>query len=237
MFLTIVPWPGARSTIDARDIAASRWAFPVVGALVVLVLATLDSGLQVLHAGPFAAAFVITLGWVAITGALHLDGLADSADGLCHGRDAAARLAIMDDPHVGAFGVAAVALAVVGKFALLAELHDPMRARAVFGAVVLSRTAVLVTAGWSRYARPRGAALWLLEATTRRDANIAVIIFCVVACGVFGVRGLAVAGVCLACVIGVARASRRRLGGVTGDVLGATIEVVELAVLGLAGLS
>ena len=236
MFLTILPWPSRSRRIDARDIAASRWAFPVVGALIGLLLVALDQVLQVVRAGPFTVAFVLTLGWVAISGGLHLDGLADSADGLCHGRDSAARLAIMHDPHVGAFGVAAVALAIVGKFALLSELHDPMRSRAVFGAAVLARTAVLVVAGRSRYPRPDGAARWLLEATTPRDANLAAIILFVVAGSVFGSRGLVLGVVCVGCALGVARASTRRLGGVTGDVLGALIELVELTTLGLAGL-
>ena len=138
----------------------------------------------------------------------------------------------MRDPHVGSYGLTAVVLVILGKYAVLSGLAGPARAWAVFAAAVVGRSLVLVSAGTAGYARPEGTGRILVEATTLRDAiGAAVFVACrrrgrwpdVGACG--GCPG-ARAG------LGAHPDWRRPgSGGVTGDTLGALVETGELLVL------
>ena len=239
-FLTRVPVP-ARSDFD---LAAAAWAFPLVGALVGGIVGGVAVGTS-LVLPLLAAAVLAVVAEVLLTGALHLDGLADCADG-CGGRDRAARLAIMKDHAVGVYGVAAVVLALLLKVALLHGLlstwaageADPVGRWTMLGALAavwaLSRAAMLPLARWLPYARAEGTGRSLVDGLGSRAVAIAAAL----GAGVALLPLLAgwqvllppalVAGAALTAVA-VAVWARRMLGGVTGDVLGATAEVGVLA--------
>lgn len=126
-FLTRVPLPARRDF----DLARAAWAFPLVGAATGLLLGTvgvLTTGLT----GWLVAAVLVVLVEVLITGALHLDGLADCADGT-GGRDRESRLRIMKDHAVGVYGVCAVVLDLLLKAALVGALLAPLEAGAGAG--------------------------------------------------------------------------------------------------------
>jgi adenosylcobinamide-GDP ribazoletransferase len=137
----------------------------------------------------------------------------------------------MKDPHVGSFGTLALVLAILGKYAALSELEGPARSWALFGAIVVARTLVLVSAGMAGYARPEGTGRILIEATTLHDALGASVLILVVGLAVAGRSGLLVAGLALAVGWVLTRFAVARLGGVTGDTLGAVVEVGEVAFL------
>jgi adenosylcobinamide-GDP ribazoletransferase len=234
-FLTIIPvgWGGAATS---ADVAAARYAFPVVGVAIGLILAGLSEALGYGHAAPLLASFLLVAAGVTLTGGLHIDGLADSADGLFLWGDADRRLGAMRDPHVGSFGLLAIVLIVLGKFAVLASLAGHPRALALLGAAAVSRTLILVAAGLAPYARREGTGLIIVEATTVTDALWSVVAALAIGALLAGEAGLIASAAALLVAWSLAHLANQRLGGVTGDILGAVVELGELAYLVVLGL-
>jgi adenosylcobinamide-GDP ribazoletransferase len=192
--------------------------FPIVGAaLGALVGAVaLNDLFPPLVAGALAVALELVL-----TGALHVDGLADSADGLA-GRDRERALAIMRDHSVGAYGAAAIALDLLIKAAALGASDDLLP---IVAAYALSRAAPLPLAASLPYARAAGTG----QALDRLPRWIAVAgVALALAVGVLAPLTIAAA---VLVVAGVWWLARRRLGGVTGDVMGAAVELTATAAL------
>lgn len=233
-FLTRVPVSIEATASDVR--AAMRW-FPAVGAALGVVEALVSLGLARIDVPPLvSAALVITLeAWA--TGAIHLDGLADTADGFGGGRTKDDVLRIMRDPRVGSFGAIALTLVLVIKITTLAVLIErAVDVLVLIAASTLSRWTVVALGGWLPYARPDGG---LGEvATDARGATgflIATIIAIAVSLGAAGASAVALWAGTLMTVGAVGRLASRQIGGVTGDVFGATVELSETAVL-IAGL-
>lgn len=234
-FLTILPVGAFRGDVTPSEVAGSRYFFPAIGLVIGAILAAASLGLDRLDApgGPSCWALV-ALG-VAITGGLHLDGLADTFDGLFLPGGPERRLGVMRDPHVGALGVAAVVLVLAGKLAALAEMGDRRRALALLGAAAASRSLLLLAAGSARYARPEGTGRAVIDAASPADAALAAILavaFGAASCGTAGLLGAATAVVLS---FGLTRWASRRLGGITGDILGAAAELSELVFLLVVG--
>jgi adenosylcobinamide-GDP ribazoletransferase len=206
--------------------------FPWVGALLGAGFAGAWLGLEAVFPPPAAAALLLVL-TVLATGALHLDGLADTADGLGGGHTAADRLRIMKDSRVGSFGVISLVLALLLKFALfLALAGQPASLWAIFLFPVVSRWGMVLLAFSAPYARAEGglgqAMTDGLDRSTLAGATLGVLVLAAPAGGVKGLVLLAVAGVA---VLGSSHYFKFKLGGVTGDVLGAANEALEVLVL------
>ncbi|TMK81831.1 MAG: adenosylcobinamide-GDP ribazoletransferase [Actinobacteria bacterium] len=160
---------------------------------------------------PLVAAAVVVAADLALTGLLHLDGLADSADGLLSHLSREKRLEVMAAPDVGAFGVGVSAATLIVRWSALATIKpDPALLAGIWCA---SRTLMATTAGTVPYARDHGLATAFIGARVWPVAVVGAVVASVLA-------GWAVAGVAVGGVAVVARA-RRRIGGFTGDVLGA----------------
>jgi adenosylcobinamide-GDP ribazoletransferase len=219
-FLTVM---GGAAPPDRR---APAW-FGIVGALVGLAVGGLWWAAGEIWP-PLVAAVVAVTADAALTGMLHLDGLADSADGLLPPVERARRLEIMAAPDVGAFGMAAVALVLVARVAALASLApDPLL---VAGLWAGARAAMALTLGRVPYARgPAGAAAGFagdpgtgtVAAVTLAGATLAVL----VALG--PLPGLVTVLAAASGFAGVVALAVRRIGGYTGDVLGAAGVVAE----------
>ena len=204
------------------DQATFDW-FPLVGALIGGAVGLVWWGAGELWTPLVAAALAVTAD-VALTGALHVDGLADTADGVLPHLDRERRLAVMSEPDVGAFGVTAVVLVLGLRVTVLASLEPDVALLAALWCA--SRTVMAVAARSVPYARPAGG---LARAFLGRSpvpvalggAAVATVI-AVVAVGGPSIPVALLAVVAVACagaaVVGLAR---RRLGGFTGDVLGA----------------
>lgn len=209
---------------------AVRW-FPVVGLALGAVLGAVWLVARRAWPAPVAAAVVVAAD-LALTGVLHFDGLVDSADGLLPHLPVDRRLAVMAEPAAGAFGVAAGATAVLLRWAALATMVADARLLAALWC--LSRTAMAVTATTVPYARPGGLAdAFLADAPARAGAAVplaagAVVALALAAWWQAGIGTGAVVAAALAAAAVVALA-RRRIGGFTGDVLGATGVVSETA--------
>jgi len=230
-FLTKVPWPW-RGPADAGALARSMFWFPWVGAGLGLIFWGAWGGLAKILPAPAAAALLLVL-TVWITGGLHLDGLADTADGLGGGGVPAESLRIMKDSRVGAFGVLSLILALLLKFSLflsLADLAEGTKALLLYP--VISRWGMVLLAYLSPYARPEGG---LGQAMTL-GVGLQVLAGAGLSAGalslvILGTPGLALFAAAGALVWLGSLYFRQRLGGVTGDVLGAANEILEILVL------
>ena len=234
-FLTRLP-VGRWLAFDAKQVARSQRWFPLVGAL----LGGIYAGVLWLCAPYFPALVAAVLlaaldAW--LTGAMHLDGLADTADGFGGGSSREDVLRIMRDHAIGAYGAVAVVLAITLKTAAVAALIGFGRAiPTVVAAVALSRWSAVLLSATQPYARPIAADGRLTAGAPARFVGraelwIATVSAAAIAALCGGRRGIA------ACVlVAIAGAlwgwrCRRRIGGVTGDTLGAGIVAAECLVL------
>jgi adenosylcobinamide-GDP ribazoletransferase len=181
---------------------------------------------------PAVAAAVVVVADLALTGMLHLDGLVDAADGLLPHLERERRLEVMADPRAGAFGVgAAVAVLLLRWTALAASRPRPLL---VAGLWCASRTAMAVGAAAIPYARPGGLAATFVPADGRRGVVLAAAVTGGAGAAVLAGAGRGAVGVAAVVAAGagalaVVALARRRLGGFTGDVLGAAGMVAETA--------
>lgn len=229
-FLTLLPL-GRRLELARDDVARGSWSFPLVGALLGAAVAGVALATDLVLPPLAAATLAVTFGLVA-TGALHLDGLADSADGL-GGRSPERALEIMRDHAVGAYGAAAITLDLILRIVLLGALlehGEALAALVVAGAV--SRAAVLPLPLALPYAREvAGPGAALSEQPNGARAALGVATAAVVSLAILGLEGPPILALAALAALAVGLLARRRLSGVTGDVLGATIELAELAAL------
>jgi len=234
-FLTSVPVP-ERWVGDVSTLGRSVPWFPVVGLAAGGVVAAVCYGLQfVLPALPLAVVLVALM--VGVSGGLHLDGLSDTADGFLSSRPRDRVLEIMKDSHVGAMGVIAIVLVLLLKVALIASLADDTRWRLVIVAVVAGRCVFPITMMLLRYARPEGglATIFAASATpaARRWSTLAWGVLVAPAAGYLLASwpGLVAGAASVAVSLALCGYTRYRIGGYTGDTLGAGCELTELVPL------
>lgn len=227
-FLTCFPL-SLRSAPSPADWGRSALAYPVIGLLIGLLLA----GLQQLvgHADPLLQAALLTATWALVTGGLHLDGLADSADAWVGGHgDRERTLAIMKDPRSGPAAVSTVVLTLLLKFVALVVLVKAGAWTALLLAPVLGRSALVALVLSTPYVRPGGMGAAI---TAHLPRAFAVLVLLMVTAGglLAGKVGALALAVAVAAGFLLRWAMMRRLGGMTGDTLGATVELAEVAVL------
>jgi adenosylcobinamide-GDP ribazoletransferase len=221
-FLTVLPVP---ESWKARDGDSMRPAFPVVGLLLGVILSLVFAGASALFS-PAAAAVILTAAALALTGAIHLDGLADCADAFYGMRDREKVLSILKDPRIGTMGGTAIALSLGFRIAVLASIPVSWTLVSLPVLMMFSRSTVLVPMTLLPYARSEGG---ILGAAPKRRAGD------LVAAGLAAAAAFLLLPVASGCALAAAAwpalASRRRIQGYTGDVLGAMIEAAELAAL------
>lgn len=220
-FLTRLPMPHVEA--DAGDFARAIRLYPVAGLVIGIVVA--GAAWLGAHIDPWAGALAALAAWVWMTGALHLDGLADLSDGLgaAHG-DRSRLLAVMADPHIGSFGVVALVIQLLAKLVLLHGL--PAGAWPILALIpAAARIGPLVWARFLPPLRPDG-----LGATVARAVRPFDVIAWVVAVLAIGWFYLPLAATPFLAVSLLAW-FRHTLGGMTGDVHGTGIELTETGLL------
>ena len=205
---------------------ASVW-YPFVGLVIGALTWLAWKGLMLVFP-PLVTGILTLLVWVALTGGLHLDGLADCCDGLLASTPAERRLEIMKDPHVGTFAVVGLILVLSLKAAALASLSSAS-SLGILLAASLARWCIL-PAGTMPLARPSGMAADFATGFRRSFMIWGAIIPLTIAI-VLGVRGASAILLGLVTVTLISRFAKSRIGGVTGDVFGLIVEVVETVVL------
>jgi adenosylcobinamide-GDP ribazoletransferase len=227
-FLTRVPLGAA---ID-RPLAVGAWAFPLVGAGIGGVAALAFLTAQLLWLGDWPAALAAVSTSAALTGALHEDGLADTADGLFGGHDRETRLAIMRDSRHGTFGVLALVVGVLLRAAALARLGNTVAAGlALVAAHAVSRALLPAVMRALVPARADGLGAGAGRPSPAQTAAAAACGVVIALAALGPLRGLLAVIAAAAAVAAAAGLARRRIGGYTGDVLGAFQQLGEIVIL------
>lgn len=204
--------------------------YPLVGLLFGLLLLALD---QVLEGSPLLLHAALLLGaWVMLSGGLHLDGLADSADAWLGGfGDRERTLVIMKDPRSGPIAVVTLVVVLLLKFSAALALIEAHRSLGLLLAPVIARTAMLALFMNTPYVRPGGLGQALADHLPRK-AGLRVLatvaLFCVL---MGGWAAVCVLLICTGSFFWLRRVMIRRLGGCTGDTAGALLELLETLVL------
>ena len=228
--LTILPF-GPRGKIQEADLGGSLPWFPVVGLLIGAWLVGVNV-LASLVFPPLVVAACLLLAWVAVTGALHLDGVGDVADGLYGGHTREERLRIMKDPHVGAMAVVAIVVLLVMKFALLSSVSRARLTQALFISPCLGRYAMVLLGTTLPSARfGEGLAGPFVQHGKKRSLMVATAVALPVSGFMLGAAGYVVFSLAIAGSLLLRVVFQKSLGGITGDALGAAGELIEVAAL------
>lgn len=231
-FLTILPvLPRAGAPSEA--VVGSLGWFPLVGFVIGGVLVVENLILAGVFGNVLAAALIV-LTLTVLTGAVHLDALADAADALGAGSHRARALEIMRDSQIGSFGAIAIVLFLALEIIALARIGEMGLGRSVAAlwlAPGLARWAMAAVSWRIEYLRAEGAGAALLRGGGGRNLVLASVIAATAAIPVLSLRVLVAYAVAIALAAMLRAAYRRWLGGVTGDLIGAAGELVEVAVL------
>jgi len=229
-FLTPIPLPWIKK-VDDEALGKSMAWFPLVGIFIGLVLCAvyLTADLFV----PRVVVSALLLGAMAIiSGGLHLDGLADTIDGLNGGRGKASIIKIMHDERVGAMGVIGIVIALLVKFAALSSLSSWNIVGALITMSVLSRWAMVASCyKFSAAGSTSSLGRRFIENTGKKEFIIATILMLAVLFIFSGLIGLACLIAVLLVIVTFNFYVVQRIGGLTGDTLGALGEIVEIVTL------
>lgn len=225
VLLTRLPLPALPDRAFAHG-ARAVWAYPVVGLVLGLILSLLAFVVGALGLPSAVIAGLLLGALVMLTGAMHEDGLADTADGLWGGHDRDRRLEIMKDSRIGAYGVLALIVVMGLRWLGLAEVAWT----GLVAALMISRAAMPPLMLALPHARESGLS-HSVGAAGFGDVVIAVLIGVVGATVLVGAAGILAAIVAGGVALIVGLVARVKIGGQTGDVLGATCVLSEVAVL------
>ena len=234
-FLTVLPLPGrSKPPFAEEDLARSFAHFPTVGLLLGLAAALTAALLSPFLPSAVTAVWLLIVS-VVLTRGLHLDGLADLADALGGAFDHPTRLDIMKDSRIGTFGAVALMLCLAAKAAAFKSLLDASQLAPFVAIPALSRYAMAMVAFRIPYARASGGlGRPFIEHLSRKELTAAGFVAAPAAFILLGFTAFAHFAAILLIVLFFRRLAIRTLGGVTGDVLGASNEVAETALYTLA---
>src|SRR5712691_3009068 len=223
-FLTRIPVPQGKYGLE-RTVP---W-LPVVGLLLGGILALVDYGLRRLEVSPLVASSLIVVLLLALSGALHADGLADTCDAVFGHASPERRLEIMRDPRVGVFGVVGLVCVVALKIAAVSALPAGLRLQLLLLAPTLGRWSIVLLATLFPYGRESGLGAPLKVAATRRALLLGSLLP-LAGCLTLGPVGVLCGLVASVVALGLGRWLMRLLPGLTGDSYGAACELVEATV-------
>ena len=231
-FLTAIPISRNHHEPTATELGASMAWYSTIGLMLGGFLALADSGLRWFLAAEVVNVLLIVL-LVLLTRGLHQDGLADTLDGLAGGRTAEDRLRVMRDPRVGAIGATGLFLSLLLRYAGLLALPQALRLPVLVCMPALGRWAMVTVAWSSPYARSEGglAAAFLTHLSLHHVLLSSLVLAVALAAGLGILAALATMGVGLVLIALVRNGCREWFGGITGDMLGATNELIEILFL------
>ncbi len=226
-FLTVFPWP-KRTARWTDEVGRAAIFFPIIGLLLGATLIAANWLLASIATSELSSVALVAL-LALLTRGLHLDGLGDTFDGLGAGGDRERVLRVMDDSHIGAFGVMAIVLVLFLKIHALASM-DVDRWRALLFAPVLSRWAMLLL-GYRSKAAKAGLGSILIDHLKTKHFLFATFITLLLVATVLRGTGIAMMAWVAVFTLVSKRYFHRRLGGLTGDTFGAVGELNETSVM------
>lgn len=229
-FLTSIPLRVKKGIAD-KELAKSMAYFPLVGLLVGTILALAYNVFSLIFPHPVNCAFILVLN-VIITGGLHIDGFIDTFDGIASGSDRKRTLEIMREGHPGAIGIAAAILLFLLKYSLLVSLSRGTVEAGLIAMATLSRWSLVVSSGLYPYAREgEGLGRKFIRGLSFKEGFIATTIALLIAILIFRLRIFILISVLCFVLVGFNFYLFKKIGGITGDTLGALNEIIEILTL------
>ena len=226
LFLTILPAPRPAQH-DHRALASSMIFFPLVGFLIAAVSLGLVTAVTPFFPERFSTLLLVLIP-ILLTGALHVDGFADFFDAFFFGRSREHMLQIMKDSRIGVWGAVSIVFLVLMKWELL--LLVPMRGKTFLAALALARWSQVLLSWFQPAAREgEGLGSQVAKRVGAREL-IGSSVFALAACALLNVQGFALALAVVAFVLISGVIYKKKFGGITGDLIGATSEMTELTV-------
>jgi len=211
----------------ARHVSDSYYFYPVIGFLIGASAVLLRRVLMILF--PLSFSMVVVLAFLVwISGGLHEDGLADTADAMGGGWTRDDRLRIMKDSRIGAFGASILILALFAKYAALTSMTTARLDASIVTAQMLGRWAFLPMGYFNRCAH-EGLGSEFMKGLSAKAVIVATLFSTAAAIVLCRMQGLIALAITIAVIVFASLYFRRRLGGVTGDCFGATFQFVEIA--------
>ena len=228
-FLTVLPLKVKQ--FNEKRIAWALVYFPVVGLFLGLMLVGLNTLLFSLDILPVVVNMVLVIALVIFTGGLHLDGLSDTADAFLSGKGKEEMLEIMRDPHIGVMGVLSLISTILLKIGLLSSISVIVKPAALMLMCILSRWTVVMAMYLFPYARQEGKAKLFMQGLNLKIFIASLIVALIFSFAIWGLKGALALVIISGCAYSINKVITRKIGGVTGDTLGATIELTEIATL------
>jgi len=233
-FLTRIPL-NIPVEYNSKNIAKSTFFYPFTGMLIGAISA--GSYCITLFLGKDVAAILGVIALIFVTGGLHIDGLSDTCDGFFSSRKKERILEIMKDSHSGTFGVIAVVLDILVKYILFSKIQFNVLPCLMLSCGNARLTAVMLMV-FTRCARPGGMAAMYSENSIKKYFCLGSLIYIAMIITVFNFKYLIPLGLALVSSLLIAMKSYKTIGGLTGDVYGANIEICEIvSVAAFVGLS
>ncbi len=230
-FLTILPGGKTEREPSPQLLGRSMGFYPLIGLLLGLILWAAFLGFSLVFPRALCDGLVLLV-LVLATGAFHLDGMADTLDGLAAGKSAEERLLIMKDHRVGTFGVVGLVMVLGIKFLAINSLPGEVVGKALVVALSISRWSMVQLIYLAPYARPEGGLGKVFKENVKKGemalAAVTSLVLSVLVLRYWGILIWLIIGIF---TLGIQALFQRKIGGVTGDVLGAANEVNEILAL------
>jgi adenosylcobinamide-GDP ribazoletransferase len=236
-FLTIIPvisFPPSNNTNQneealAENLANSMAFFPLVGMLMGVLLVLLRRLFYYLPVSSLVGDTLVLIFWIWLSGGLHLDGFADSVDGFLGGHNKEEILKIMKDSSTGAKGVVALVSLLLLKFVLLVEMPLFLKDTALFFTPTIGRCSMVIAAFLGKPARLKNSMGKLfMDYVSWREVIFASLTMVVIGIPLFRLYLIPLVIIDVVIVLLILKYSQKRIGGISGDILGAINEIVEV---------
>lgn len=227
-FLTVLPIK-IKSEVKERDFGNSLLYFPVIGILIGLVLCTAVFLLSVLP--NLVVGVIILIISIVITGGIHLDGFVDTCDGFYGSKPKEKILEIMRDSRVGTMGVAGVVCLLLLKFTLIVSIPREILWRVLIMMVVFARWCQVLACYMSKYARKEGKAKYFIEHAGKKEVFAGILLTSGLFFLLMQIKGIILFFICMFPILLFINRIKRKIGGMTGDTIGAVNEIAEVLIL------
>jgi len=239
-FLTIIPMISFSSSNNTNqdeealeeNFANSMAFFPLVGMLIGILLVLLRRVFYYLAVSSLVGDTLVLIVWIWLSGGLHLDGFADSVDGFLGGHNKEEILKIMKDSSTGAKGVVALVSLLLLKFVLLVEMPLFLKDTALFFTPTIGRWSMVIAAFLGKPARLKDSMGKLfIDYVSWREVIFASLTMVVIGIPLFRLYLFPLVIIAIGIVLLILKYSQKRIGGISGDILGAINEIVEVSIL------
>ena len=239
-FLTIIPvisFPPSNNTNQDEEASEENFAnsmafFPLVGMLIGVLLVVLRRIFYYLPISPLIGDTLVLIVWIWLSGGLHLDGFADSIDGFLGGHNKEEILKIMKDSSTGAKGVVALVSLLLLKFVLLAEMPLFLKDAVLFFTPAIGRWSMVIAAFLGKPARLKNSMGKLfMDYVGWREVIFASLTLAVIGILLFKLYFLPLLIIAIGIVLLILKYCQKKIGGISGDILGTINEIVEVSIL------